>query len=268
MIHVDPRTGSGHLVPRFKKLGVPAMLTPQEFGDGVFLGDGPRGVVHVGIEWKTVEDLIASLTNGRLSGHQLPGLLECYDHVWLVIIGGYRPSKPDGILEIFHHGRWLPARVGRGSARRPWMYRDIEGYLTTLQVQCGVRVRHVFDEDELVRFVATLYRWWEKPWSEHSSTHMFRQIEDPIAAIVHKHLLIRRVAKELPGIGWKHSAKVAQTFQTVRRMVNADPEEWRRITDKNGRALGQKTIDKIQHAMDPVGERRGPRKPVTRSRRT
>ena len=38
--------------------------------------------------------------------------------------------------------------------------------------------------------------------------------------------LVRRVAKELPGIGWERSLAIEQRWPTVREMVNASTNEW------------------------------------------
>ena len=38
--------------------------------------------------------------------------------------------------------------------------------------------------------------------------------------------LVRRVAKELPDIGWERSLTIEQRWSTVREMVNAPADEW------------------------------------------
>jgi DNA integrity scanning protein DisA with diadenylate cyclase activity len=38
--------------------------------------------------------------------------------------------------------------------------------------------------------------------------------------------LVRRVAKELPDIGWERSFTIEQRWPTVREMVNAPADDW------------------------------------------
>ena len=55
--------------------------------------------------------------------------------------------------------------------------------------------------------------------------------------------LLRRVAKELPGIGWERSLLVESHWKSIRDMVNATPEEWTQI-DGIGKGIS-KRIDEV-----------------------
>ena len=56
--------------------------------------------------------------------------------------------------------------------------------------------------------------------------------------------LVRRVAKELPGIGWERSLLVEETFDSVRTMVNAPLEEWLEIE-----GIGKGIATKVQEEL-------------------
>jgi len=56
--------------------------------------------------------------------------------------------------------------------------------------------------------------------------------------------LVRRVAKELPGIGWERSLLVEETFDSVRTMVNAPLEQWLEIE-----GIGKGIATKVQEEL-------------------
>lgn len=222
MLFVDSRIGSFDLEPMLKSLGAPVELTTLEFADCCFVGSGPEGrPVQVGIELKKLNDMLSCITTGRFSGHQLPGLVQNYDEIWLIVEGIYRANPRDGILETYKGGDWRAVELG---ARR-WQYRDLEAFLTTAEVKAGVRVRRTNSRDETARVVAGLYAWWTATDYEDHRSHLALNRSRDIALLA-KPSLTRRIANELPGIGFERSGMVAGHFETVRNMVNADESEW------------------------------------------
>jgi len=223
---VDRRVGSADLVDHLKPLGVPCELTTLEFGDVALIGNGENDApVPVGVEVKTVSDLLASMTSGRLSGHQLPGLLATYEWVWLVVEGVYRPDPSDGVLQTLHGGGWRAVSVGS----RRFMYRDLESYLLTLEVRAGVRVQRTQGRGETARWLAALRGWWSKPWDEHKGHLALHHKTGARPRGLVPPSLVRRVAAELPGVGWERSGAVADRFRTVREMVLASEADWREV---------------------------------------
>ena len=115
-VQVDDRVGSRELLPELKRLHIPAEKVRLPFADAAFEGNGPAGPVKVGIERKTIYDLMQSMTTGRLSAHQLPGLVQNFDHRWIVVEGPSRPAKtstsPAGPRDALRSGsaRFSPAR--------------------------------------------------------------------------------------------------------------------------------------------------------------
>ena len=90
MILLDDRTGSGELLPLFRPYDAPVELARLDFGDACWLGNGATGPELVGVERKTIHDLVSSMRSKRLSGYQLPGLLRTYDWVYLLVEGVWR----------------------------------------------------------------------------------------------------------------------------------------------------------------------------------
>lgn len=243
MLLLDDRTGSGDLLPLLKTLGVPTTLTRLEFGDAALMGSGPDGAPRsIGIEVKTVQDVLACIGDGRFAGHQLPGLVAHYDQVWLVMEGTYRPSK-EGILEVFRRGYWHGAYANKSSSA---MYKGLDSWLMTMEIKAGVRFRRTGDRWETARVIADLYWWWTRGWDEHKS-HLAMHQTAPDALLLRKPGLLRKVAAQLPGVGWTRSQDVDRHFKSVREMACASPREWVKVpgigkvlADRLFKALGEK----------------------------
>ena len=58
MILIDSRIGSAELAPL---ISTPNILCQLEFADFTFSGNGPAGQVAVGVERKTIMDLLQSM---------------------------------------------------------------------------------------------------------------------------------------------------------------------------------------------------------------
>ena len=223
MLLIDSRTGSKELLPLMNPYSIRCQLCVLDFGDFHFSGNGPRGKVSIGVERKRIDDLIESMQSGRLSGHQLPGLSECYDYCYLVVEGAWRTS-PDGQLEVQIYGKWKPIKLH---------FRALESYLCTLELHAGIIYRKTYDMRETAALVAALYRYWnDKQWADHRSHQM---IYTPVH-VSHRSMtlygrkvsVLEKIAAQLPGIDSKAEA-VAKHFGTVRRLAEAGPQEWQKI---------------------------------------
>jgi len=226
MILIDDRTGSCELARYFSKSLV--KIVRLEYGDFSFIGNGPDEIpVSIGIERKTLTDLLSSLQTGRFSGHQLPGLLNSYYYVYLIVEGIWRSCPSNGILEILAGNHWQPVSLGS----RRWMAREAYGYLNTLAVASGLVVWQTTSPRETALLVTILYRWWQKDWAEHKSHLAMRKsrLRDGEGVSLVKPSLVRRVAAELPGIGWGKSREVERVFRSVEDMVQAEAGDWQRI---------------------------------------
>lgn len=229
MLFVDDRTGSKELM-RYLPPQL-AQLSRLQFGDACWLGNGPEGVpVHIGVEVKAIGDMLKSIVDGRFSGHQLPGLLRDYHVVYLILEGKYRPARETGLIEIPWRNTWVAADFGA----RPWMHRDLDGFLTTLEMKYGLKLRKTYDRIETARVIQDLYHWWkDKEWDEHMSGHAFDISQEPVLLPAS---LLTRIAAQFKGIGWKRAHAVGKHFDTVVDMILAPETEWRNIP-----GIGKKT---------------------------
>jgi ERCC4-type nuclease len=242
-IQLDDRTGSGDLLPLLRSRGLPTVLTRLPYGDAAFIGNGPDECpMPIGIEIKSISDILKCIGDGRFSGHQLPGLVADFDYIWLIAEGIYRSDQGTGFLQTYVRGGWRNAMVGT----RRFMARELEQWFLTITIRAGVRIVCTGGRNETADFLRNLYNWWTvKSWTEHKS-HLAPHLHSftPDSALLVRPTLARLVAKELPGIGWEKSAAVAKTFPSVLEMAVAEEDDWRAIE-----GIGAKTAEKVVRAI-------------------
>lgn len=247
MLIVDPRAGSRDLQPHLVARGLPAQLGQMEFGDVSFIGNGPHGMVSIGVEYKRVSDALSCMTGGRFAGHQLPGLAKTYAHYWLLIEGVTRCGQgngSDGVLQVqaWPEG-WKDCRQGT----RYIMWRDYQHWLMSLQQMGGVCVATVANIRESAAWVASLYSWWQKDWDDHKAVNVLYAGPPPANGIMGNIVpptLKRLWAMQLPGIGQERSKQVEQAFNTALDMAIASEHHWQSMA-----GIGKVTAKKIVAAI-------------------
>ena len=219
-ITVDDREGSGKLAPLLAGRGLPVSLGRIPFGDISFVGSGMGGEpVTVGVEVKTVRDVLQCITNGRFAGYQLPGLVQSYQQVYLLIVGEVKACIGNGLLQVRGHGGWQDATVGS----RRFMYKDLHTWLLTIQIKGGIGIVTCSNYNEAILWLSGLWGWWTvKGWEEHKAhlalnTTMESQLRD--RALLIQPSLVRRVAAQLPGVGFDKSGKIAERYGTVEELM-------------------------------------------------
>jgi ERCC4-type nuclease len=247
VILLDPRFGATKSASRaeraeaFKALlegfGCSVELAQQTFGDAAFVGNGPEGPVTIGIELKTTQDLANSMQTGRLAGHQIPGLLESYRHVWLIVEGISRRGK-SGVLEVPRGNGWQQFYLGQ----RPLFWADVEKFLTTLEVQGGVHVRRTRTSAESAQAIALLHDWWSKEWADHKGLKVDYQPPTPIAMRQRDDVeeAIFQMVRGLPGIGYDRASAIAKAFESPEDLWMAGESVWEDIP-----GIGKGTAKKI-----------------------
>ena len=220
MIKVDNRVGSKELAKMIKK----SRLCRMEFGDFSFSGCGPDDAkVTIGIERKSVTDLIACCYTGRFAGHQLPGMSDMYDYNYLVVEGVWRIHSKSKRMETYRGNRWKETT--------PQMHGDgFTGFINSIGVIAGWQIRHTNGAVATAALIESLYKWWQKGYEKHRS-HM--AIKHPALPTANLHFgkasVLRRVLSELPGIGVERSAAAAKEFSSILDMVWAGEERWLNI---------------------------------------
>lgn len=243
MIYVANDIGSKELIDYFSPYDVEVQRTELDYADFVFYGNGIDGPCSVGIERKTIgfyttedgsarygTDLISSIRSGRLSGHQLPGLFghgdePGFDYVIFLLEGVWRPGPGGEVMVPYRRGEWMPIKLSGG---RPVLYRELMGYLNTLDLVCGGHVVRTSNPAETAAWLVGLYKWFQKPFEEHQSHQQIYTNEvgpryrgrrgsfsTPAVGPV------EMVAAQLPGVNKKAYA-FGDRFESVREMVNAE----------------------------------------------
>jgi ERCC4-type nuclease len=228
-ITVDDRTGSVDLFPILRRLGLPCTLGRISFGDISFIGTGNEGVpVPIGVEYKKVRDVLQCMTDGRFAGHQLPGLVNSYSQIYLLIEGEIRPHPSTGILEIkSHKGFWYEGMVGT----RRFMYRDLAKWLLTMSIKGGLSIAQTSTLQETSVWLSALYNWWggdgNGGWDSHKS-HLAFNVSADIRfgagrdrALLVRPSVLRRIAAELPGVGYEKSGEIEKFFGSMEALFFA-----------------------------------------------
>lgn len=235
MILVDRR--EGELVELIED-GVQVEL---DFGDACWQGNGPDGEVTIGMERKRIGDLLNSIATGRLSGHQLPGLLESYYRAYLIVEGEWKEDPVTGEIKIHKWGKqWSNPPGGR-----TWKAKDVIHYLSSLEVITGILVKYSHSMWETAQTVNHLYSWWQKKWEWHRS-HLQLHKFQPSSAFLRpgKASLLRRMVTELPGIGFDRARNVEEFFGSIEAMFFAEIEEWQEIE-----GIGKVTAKMVWEAL-------------------
>lgn len=242
MMLVDDQSGSKDLFPFLKPIMPGEVFLTRidpPFGDMMWYGNGPDGEVRVGVEYKKFEELMTSMVDGRVI-KQLRGMLLNYDRRYLLIEGRIRCDRNTGVMQKQRGDGWQDIeRGGRGIT-----YNELEHWYTTIEEQTQTRVKQTFDSHESARWLKMKHSWWvNKTWDEHDSMNQFHVPPPPTATFVEPSLL-RRVAKELPSIGWDKSIAAEAKFKHVREMVNANEQTWMEI-DGIGRTIAGRIINEL-----------------------
>jgi len=236
MIFIDSRVGSAELLPPIKRLGVHAELTQLEFGDVCFEGKGPKGIISIGIERKTIHDMLNCIDDARYVAHQRPGMMNMYDKSLLVIEGVWAAgSGPnwEGLLITNKGAGWFPL-VYRSQRV---MYSKLYRYLLSVSLS-GVIITYSMTLEHTAVNICNCYHYFQKKWENHTSLLETQKLAIP--DMRGKPSLVRRWAAQLTGVGVKHSIDAERLFKKASSLAQADELDWLRVP-----GIGVKTAQNI-----------------------
>lgn len=229
MILVDNKSGrvtpggrepQKEILAHIHRAGVKAELTSLEFGDACFEGNGPNGKMVIGVERKTVGDMLNCIDDARYSAHQRPGMLAMYQKSVLMIEGVWKPDIQSGyLLELVNTLTWRPYRQRSLMVR----YNKLFRYLLSVQFS-GVTVIWSRDMEQTAYNICEIYHWFQKPWDHHTSLLEMQKLNIP--ALNGRPTLVQRWAAELDGVGVKHSTAAMKIFKTPYDLARSDETEW------------------------------------------
>jgi len=206
-------------------LGSIALPFPLLYGDAAFFGNsGTEDPLRICVERKKVPDMASCILSGRYMNQVQTAYDAGFRVLCLALEGRYRRSPMDGLLEIpgynYELGRngWKPVTPAISFSR-------FDQYLTELEWLTGIIVKQSENVRGTADIIKSLFVNFQVAPDDHGSLKgIYKQ--PPKKALLVKPSLVRRIASELPGIGWDKSATVAEHFPTVRTMMDADVKEW------------------------------------------
>lgn len=220
MILIDSRVGSRELLPYIQRVGVKSQMSELQFGDACFEGNGPDGRMAIGIERKTIGDMLNCIDDSRYSAYQRPGMLAMYQKSLLVIEGVWKPDVATGyLMECVAQLTWRPYRPHG----RMVMYHKLFRYLLTIQFS-GVSVIWSRDMEQTAYNICEVYHWFQKPWDQHTSLMELQKLNIP--SMNGRPSLVQRWAADLDGVGIKHSSQAAKIFKTPYDLARSDETSW------------------------------------------
>ena len=247
MIYIDSRSGSKELYPLFPSGR--AILTTLDAGDFMWFGWGREGKpVRVGVERKTIGDLLNSMTSGRLASVQAPKLVNSFHIVYLLIEGDYRNEREYLQWRNRPRERW---QIDRRTYGGGYLYSSFSNFIATLQEQAGFRVWHTSDMEESVVWMLGRFSWWQKQWNEHSAMEQMHDVRT--GSTFAPPTFLREVAARLPGIGWKKAKVIEEAFQSTYELACAKVEDISELTyidsRGNSRRIGEVVAKKVLDAI-------------------
>jgi len=242
VILVDRRDGNPKLGSRSKemvsiirRIGIPCELATLPYADFAFEGNGPGRRVTVGVELKTLHDMLNCIDDSRYSASQKVGMKKLYDASFLILEGVFKPHDPEGFLmEGFQGG----ASYGYCKYRsQRVLYSKLRRYLFSVSLS-GVHVLYSRDIIQTCWDVAELQQYFSKSWDQHTSMLETQKLAIP-SLDIHPPL-VRRWAAEIGGIGVKHSMAAEALFNKPITLAKAGELDWMRIE-----GIGVKTARRI-----------------------
>lgn len=230
MILLDSRSGSivnrdaqRELQAYISRGGVKAEIGSLEFGDACFEANGPDGRMLVGIERKTVGDMLNCIDDARYSAHQRPGMKALYQVSMLMVEGVVKPDTATGyLMECIQTLTWRPYRYRSQMVRYSKLFR----YLLSVQF-AGTVVVHTRDVEHTAYNITECYHYFQKRWVDHTSLLETQKINIPDLRV--EPSLVRKWAADLGGVGVKLSMDAERVFKTGYNLAKADETEWLQI---------------------------------------
>ena len=234
-----------------------------EYGDAMFAGNGESGECFVGVEHKRLGDLITSMKDRRLSGHQLRGLWKAYDYVFLFAEGIWRPG-PGGEIEELGTSGWKTFFSARD--KYAVSYRQLAAYLHSLSLrskhpQTGEPLRVVRTQnprETAAQYAALYLGFTEKTWREHHAhDEIYTEITQPkrMGLVQKKVTTAWKMAAQIPKID-RIAEQVAEHFGTVRAMALAGLSERMMALVERYFAEHPDAAAKAWRAVDGIGRER------------
>lgn len=258
MVLIDPRTGSKELESNLQREGLETYLEPLDFGDFAFEGNGPESSWLVGVERKTLTDLVSCIGSSRYIDHQVPGLVKMYKRVYLVVEGVYKRGFAGEILAPIGNS-WV---VPKGCYS--YSYDMVERYLIGIKEHTGIPYIKTRDKQATAHFIFNYYHYYrDKQWDEHSTFKAFRRHNDLMSPNAPTDLM--RMLHGITGLGWEISNSIEKHVGSIEKLCLLSVNEMAEL-DINGKRLGPSRAQELYNRLRGIKDA-AKQRVRTRSRR-
>jgi len=202
-------------------------------------------------ERKKLGDLVTCATDsGRLLRQVQEAHQAGFKFLFLIIEAIYRRDPTSGLLQTRNGKDWQDYHINpKDKKSKTIPYSRISGYLNQLRYYLGVHIYHTASVRETALTIMDIYGMFQTPPEDHNSLKQFATTPEPVASFLQKPSLIRRMVKELPGIGWDRSKDIEAELGSAKRLCEVlsggDREALLGIE-----GIGKKTVDNIQVALE------------------
>lgn len=240
MIYVDPqgpekaKAQAHEMAAIIKRIGIASQVERLPFGDFAFEGKGPKGSMAIGLERKTLHDMLNCIDDAHYSAKQRVGMLQLYQKSYLIMEGLWKPHTDGFLMEGFNGGsswgycKYRSTRV---------MYSKLRRYLASV-ANSNIEIIYTRDIFQTAYDLCELWHYYQKDWIKHTSMMETQKIAVP--SLNFKPSLTQRWAVDLEGIGLQYSQEADRLFRKPIALAQADELAWMRIP-----GIGAKTARKI-----------------------
>ena len=224
MLLVDYREGSAELLEPLRRMGLPAENAgpPGIDADLSWEGYDAGKLISVGVEFKKLEELIASLRTARLQGHQLLKMRDeqtGFTFNYLLIEGEWHEDTQG----------FMTKRIGRREFKRiPGQMKasELRKRLNVLHL-CGGLIRmHTQTRTQTLNEIADLYHAYTDGDLRDHKSHIAVYRAPTLVPISE----FRKFFSTIDGLGLRKTLAVEQHFGgSIRRAIGASKAEWMKI---------------------------------------
>jgi ERCC4-type nuclease len=209
-------------------LNVEVICARQDYGDFILCPGGSSGIQTIGIERKTVGDMLSSRADERL-GPQLLGLQSTWGIGYLLIEGHrtYTVTKDERRV-LVHHG-----------TEERWGFASIENYIANIQLS-GIRVMQFGTQTDSLNWIVAFYRMLAEKDGRVEVLETGRMKDRSIPASV-------AALCQVPRLGPRLGKVLIERFGSVAGVCQATDKELRAVPDL-GPILLKSIRDTLGHA--------------------
>lgn len=234
MIYVDPRDGAAktethkEFIAFIRALGIPSEAYRLDSADFAFEGNGPRGRILIGVERKTIHDMLNRIRdNGYVE--QRRRMMNQYAKSFLAFEGMWEPEYRSSMEAHMMEGFLKDGKYSFGHARfssQYVLYSSLFNYLLSVALS-GVIITYSHSIFHTAFNIVCIYKYFQKKWANHTSLLEVDRIAIP--TLTNETSLARRWAVDIDGIGVKYSAEAERMFKTPYRLAHSEESDWMRI---------------------------------------